>query len=190
MSTSKTKIVTKVREILTLTAQERADWVKCYDTTGKLPNANIPCSKCSLGITATHGNLKSKVDQHGSIGKLLESFVCKNCKIDTSAPKIVKVKKKSKKQKKTNDVDSLKDEHGRYNIPLVNLSPERRIYNISEISKSQTLTEEFTRGSCMSPQLYLNNDSTCDKCPLFANCACGCKQLSKARRKQLAELGN
>lgn len=191
MSTSKTKVIVKVREKLVLSAQDRAEWVKCYDSTGKLPSINIPCSKCQLGITAAHGNLRSKIEKYGSINKLLESFVCKDCKSCDEKPRVIKKKdiKKSKHKHKEEDVASVKkDEHGRYNIPAVNLNPERHVYSIEEIVKSQILTEEFTRGACMSPQLYLNNDDTCDKCPLYANCACGIKQLSKARRKQLAAL--
>lgn len=186
MSTSKTKVVVKVREKLVLSAQDRAEWVKCYDATGKLPDINIPCSKCQLGITAAHGNLRSKVAKYGSISKLLESFVCKNCKTPEAAVKVVKTKTVKRRTIKQDDSAVVKDEHGRYNIPQVNLNPERQSYSIEDIINSPLLTQEFTRGACLSPHVYLNNDDTCDKCPLFDNCACGVKQLSKARRKQLA----
>jgi hypothetical protein len=187
MSTSKTKLVVKVRERLILSAQDRDEWVKCYETTSKLPSINIPCSKCQLGITATNGNLKSKVEKYGSISKLLESFVCKDCKSIDDQPNIIRPKViKKAKIKQQDELSSLKDEHGRYNIPQVNFNPERHVYSIEEISKSPELTAEFTRGACLSPHVYLDNDDTCDYCPLFDNCACGVKQLSKARRKQLA----
>lgn len=189
MSTSKTKVVVKVREKLILSAQDRAEWVKCYDTTGKLPSINIPCSKCHLGITAAHGNLRSKVQKYGSISKLLESFVCKDCKAPDAVKKPTKIiAVKHRKIKTDNDSSVTKDEHGRYNIPQVNLNVERQTYSIEDIIKSPALTQEFTRGACMRPHVYLNNDDTCDACPLFDNCACGVKQLSKARRKQLAAI--
>lgn len=186
MSTSKTKVVVKVREKLILSAQDRAEWVKCYEATGKLPYINIPCSKCQLGITAAHGNLRSKVEKYGSISKLLESFVCKSCKTPDTVVRQIKIKKVRAKTIKEDAASVLKDEHGRYNIPQVNLNPERQSYSIEDIANSPLLTQEFTRGACLSPHVYLNNDDTCDACPLFDNCACGVKQLSKARRKQLA----
>lgn len=189
MSTSKAKVVVKVREKLILSAQDRAEWVKCYDASGKLPNINIPCSKCQLGITAAHGNLRSKVAKYGSIAKLLESFVCKDCKSPDTSPKPVREKVvKQRKVRVDSDAAVVKDEHGRYNIPQVNLNAERQTYSIEDIINSPTLTQEFTKGACMRPHVYLNNDDTCDACPLFDNCACGVKQLSKARRKQLAAI--
>jgi len=181
------KVVKKIREQLILSDVEKDTWVKSYETSGKLPSINIPCSKCHTGVTAAHENLRSKVTKYKGIKNLLDSFICKSC--TTVVPKAFKLPVKRKRKSKISTLDSnniIKQEDGRYNIPLMNVNPERYVYSISDIASNASLTEEFTLGVCLSPQLYLNNDNTCDKCPLFNNCACGVKQLSKARRKQLA----
>ena len=57
----------KVRKQLVLSAQELNEWVTSYETLGKLPQINIPCSKCHTGVVAGHDNLRSKVKKHGGI---------------------------------------------------------------------------------------------------------------------------
>jgi len=187
MSTSKKKIVKKVRETLTLSAAERKAWVKSYETTGKLPNINIPCSKCHLGITAAHGNLRSKVAKYKGIANLLESFVCKSCTKaaqPTKAPKTVRTPRTRRAKEVAPGVT--RDANGRYDIPAINVNPERRAYSIQEIALSAEMTQDLTRGACLQPHIYLNHNSTCDHCPLYTNCSVQGKCLSKAKRKELA----
>lgn len=187
MSTSKKKIVTKVRATLTLSAAERKAWVTSYETTGKLPNINIPCSKCHQGITAAHGNLRSKVAKYKGIANLLESFVCKSCAKAAEpikAPKKVRTPRKRRSKEVAPGV--IRGADGRYDIPSINLNAERKSYTIREIALSAEMTRDLTQGSCLQPHVYLNHNSTCDHCPLYTNCAVQSKCLSKSKRKELA----
>jgi len=187
--------MTKARETIILTEAQREEWVKSFEATGKLPSAEIPCCKCKLGITATHGNLVSKIKKYQNITNLLTKFVCKDCNQITNAAKASEApsdssksfkKQKLKKAKKLTTLDEIKDHEGRYNIPNVNLTNEnKQSYTIDQIAANPTLAQEFTNNVCLRPVVYLNNDSTCDECNLFANCGCGVKRLSKAKLKSL-----
>ena len=174
----------KVRKQLVLSAQELNEWVTSYETLGKLPQINIPCSKCHTGIVAGHDNLRSKVKKHGSIRSLLTSFVCRECKtgVPVSAARKVKTVKKVVKLSK---VEQKKQDIRSYEIPKVNPNPISVRYSINDLANNEDLAKEFTNGVCIRPQLFLNNDRSCDDCVLYTNCACNAKTLSKARRKQL-----
>ena len=187
MSTSKKKIVKKVRATLTLTPAERKAWIKSYETTGKLPSINIPCSVCNLGITAAHGNLRSKVAKYKGIANLLESFICKSC-VKAAQPVKAPKKVRTPRTRRSREVAPgiSRDFDGRYNIPNVNVNPDRRAYTIQEIALSAEMTQDLTRGACLQPHVYLNHNSTCDHCPLYTNCAVQNKCLSKSKRKELA----
>lgn len=176
-----------------LTEQQRSEWVKAYETTGKLPSTLIPCCKCSSGITATHGNLITKVKTYGGILNLLTKFVCRDCNKNNTTLKVKKPSDTPKRKKKINKnvspLDELKDEQGRYNIPNINLNNEgRKQYTIDQIAENASLAQEFTDNVCLRPNVYLNNDSTCDKCNLYEHCGCSVKRLSKAKLKSLGKL--
>lgn len=41
-----------------------------------------------------------------------------------------------------------------------------------------------TSGACIRPDIYLNNDRSCDNCPYYEFCNCGIKRLSNERKKK------
>lgn len=178
----------KVRSTLTLDAATKKAWITSWNTTQKLPSRDIPCSSCAQGITATHGNLASKVKAYGGIQALLDGFVCKSCKAAAQGPKTPRAPKTPRKARKTEEDPTAitKDAQGRYNIPNVNLNPTRVAYSIEDMAASPELTQEFTNQVCLQPQLFLNSSSTCDHCVLYTNCAARCKTLSRAKQRQLA----
>jgi len=189
-----------MQKTITLTAADIQEWTTAFQNTGKLPSNEIPCCKCHKGVTATHGNLLLKIAKYETLEKLLTSFICRTCNAeilsrDPKTPKLSKPLnktskvKKSKHKKPISILDEIKDTHGRYNIPLVNLNNEsKQSYTMDQIAKNPALTREFTENVCMRPRLYLDNDSTCDECNLFEHCGCGVKRLSKTKLKALAQL--
>jgi hypothetical protein len=181
------KIIKKVREQLILSAEQKREWIVCYESTGKLPQINIPCSKCHLGITAGHENLRNKVAKYKGIANLLDTFVCKDCK--DPVPKKESQSKPVIKRIKTRSNDVIeRDQSGRFIIPQVKMHRDNPVYTMLDIAKSKHLTQEFTNGTCMQPHVYLNNDSTCDACPLFDNCGCSVKKLSKSMQRRLSQI--
>lgn len=184
MSTSKHKVVTKVREKLILSPEDKAEWAKMYDVSKKLPNINIPCNVCSMGITCGHDNLHSKVAKFGGILNLLNNFVCRECRRASEESTGRSTSTVARSERKPRAVSEADPETKRYDLPEVNLNPVRCSYTIEEIAASKELTEEFTDGSCLKPRLYLDNGKTCDNCVLYTNCACTIKQLSKSKRRE------
>lgn len=179
------------RTVIVLTEQQKNEWASIYEATKKLPSNYIPCSKCNFGITATHGNLIIKVEKFGGIKNLLTQFVCRDCTKQSekkdNTPKAVKPPRSTKtkhKQKPLSKLDVIKDETGRYNIPLMSTG-QRQQYSMEQIAQSPTLTQEFTNNVCLRPTLYFNSDSSCDNCNLFEHCGCSVKKLSKAKLKSL-----
>lgn len=173
-------------EKINLTADDIKEWVKSYETTQKLPSTRIPCYKCKCGVTATHTNLKDKIKKYGSLTNLLNKFVCKNCNINVNAqkPKADKaIKKKTKAKKVEENTHLQKDSSGRYDIPLIDFNRTNKVYSIEDIAANASLTKEFTTGTCLKPRLYLDNDSYCNGCLLYENCACSSKRLNLKQRK-------
>lgn len=173
----------KARKQLVLSAQELNEWVISFETLGKLPQINIPCSKCHTGVVAGHDNLRSKVKKYGGIKALLTSFVCRECKNET--PSNITRKVKIIKKAKISKVEQKKQDVRNYEIPKVNPNPISVRYSINDLANNADLAKEFTNGVCIRPQLFLNNDRSCDDCVLYNNCACNAKTLSKARRRQM-----
>lgn len=50
--------------------------------------------------------------------------------------------------------------------------------------KNKEEVKQITEGTCVRPDLYLNNDNTCIKCTIYENCACSIKTLGKKRRNE------
>jgi hypothetical protein len=42
-------------------------------------------------------------------------------------------------------------------------------------------TKRLTDGTCLRPDIYLDNDGSCDGCYIFNNCICGIKKLKKKK---------
>lgn len=192
-----TRIVTKVRQPLIISTETKSEWCKIYTETGKLPSNDIPCNKCTMGITCTHGNLHSKVKKFGGINNLLTKFVCKTCKsnvkeeADLQQPRVKKDKVAVERKRAIQREEDIQkgiapNDNGRYNIPTIDLNPTRKSYSIEQIAQDPQLTHELTTGCCLKPQLFLNNDSNCTGCQLYENCNAGCKNLPKSKRSALA----
>lgn len=141
-----------------------------FKSKGHLINKKIQCNKCSTDITCFGSNLEGKISKFGSLEKLLENFICRSC-VSSSRPKkiVIKAKKISKKEKaleKTVDIPKMK-----FSIPRnVLLSDAPDI--IESVSKN---------GSCIRPDIYLNNDRSCDGCSLFNNCLASIKNLKLSK---------
>jgi hypothetical protein len=53
-----------------------------------------------------------------------------------------------------------------------------------DLKKDVKDLQELTKGSCIYPNRYLNNDDSCVKCDLYENCACVLKNLGKKKRNE------
>jgi hypothetical protein len=142
--------------------------LESYKKNGHLLNKKIQCNKCSIDITCFGTNLDSKISKYGGIEILLDTFKCRKC-VSASKPKkiVIKATKVSKKEKiaeKTVD------------IPKMTFSIKRDVL----LSEAPDLIESVSKnGSCIRPDIYLNNDRSCDGCSLYTSCLASIKNLSK-----------
>jgi hypothetical protein len=51
-------------------------------------------------------------------------------------------------------------------------------------SSFQQYVENMTETACMRPDIFLNNDRTCNKCPFVEFCICRVKRLEKEKQKR------
>jgi hypothetical protein len=142
--------------------------LESYKKNGHLLNKKIQCNKCGTDITCFGSNLSGKISKFSSIEKLLENFVCRSC-TSSSKPKkiVVKAEKKPVKIAKEDIV---------YDVPKMKFSIKRDVL----LSEAPDLIESVSKnGSCIRPDIYLNNDRSCDGCSLYTSCLASIKNLSK-----------
>jgi len=136
-----------------------------YSKTGHLPNKKIICNKCSTDITCFGSNLTGKISKFGSLEKLLENFICRSC-VSASRPKKIVIKAKKVEKKSVEETV--------YEIPKMKFSIPRNVL----LSDAPDIIESVSRnGSCIRPDIYLNNDRSCNGCSLYNNCLASIKNL-------------
>ena len=55
---------------------------------------------------------------------------------------------------------------------------------VYDIVKNAEECKNATTNTCWRPDIYLNNDRSCDNCVLYENCACNSKRLAVKRSKK------
>jgi hypothetical protein len=142
--------------------------LESYKKNGHLLNKKIVCTNCTVHITCFGSNLDGKISKYGGIETLLDTFKCRKC-VSASKPKkfvikAVKISKKEKIAEKTVDIPKMIFKEKR-NV-LLSEAPDL----IMSVSKN---------GSCIRPDIYLNNDRHCDGCSLYTSCLASIKNYSK-----------
>lgn len=156
-----------------------SDWMSYYTENKKLPYGEIFCCECKLftakmkGIGFKHA-LKNA---GGDIKKMLVSTMCKDCK------KIKQPKEKKPVVKRIKTRQEIEDEIERIrrDIPKIDLHAPNKVISLT---KNKELCKEFTKDICIRPDIYLNNDRTCDKCSIRENCSCHLKRFESHSRKR------
>lgn len=54
--------------------------------------------------------------------------------------------------------------------------------NVIDLVKNVDECVSATQSTCWRPDIFLNNNRTCNNCVLHVNCACPSKRLSKQKR--------
>lgn len=50
-----------------------------------------------------------------------------------------------------------------------------------DLVKDKEEVRKLTNGTCLRPDIYLDNDYSCDGCYIFDNCVCSIKKLKKKK---------
>lgn len=157
------------------------DWVKCFETTKKLPEKEVPCSQCNTKVTMWSTNLTNRLTKFRGIRDLLTNFKCRGC--STSKAKVFKTLKVAKLDKvKLIPV-----------IPVVSEVKETKYAMTKSINSGSSTVIDLvndaeackihTEGACHRPDIFLDNDRSCNKCRLYENCRASCRKLSDEKKK-------
>lgn len=146
-------------------------WLNFYKENKKFPHNRVLCCLCHQGFASLKGiglvKAFEKCDNNPS--RVLSETKCKDCKA---------LEPKQKKQPKilTPEEQEARAEEIRKNLPKINFYKERIVI---DLTKDKDACIFYTSTACVRPDIYLDNDRTCDHCSINKNCACPIKKFSK-----------
>jgi hypothetical protein len=153
-----------------MTQQQIQKEISHYSSTGKLTShPYLTCTVSGQKVMAFGPMLKKKIERHGGLEKLLQTFVCRKAQSSLKPPKTVKLKKK----KKIKLLEKTEDQV--YIIPPFRNEPPT-ILNLFE-------HPIHTSGACLRPDIFLNSGRVCDECSLSSFCLSPCKKFSNKKTK-------
>jgi hypothetical protein len=139
--------------------------LESYKNSGKLLSPKLPCTKCQTPVTLFGSNLENRIKKYGGLENLLDTFTCRSC---NSASKPQREKKVVVKREKKEQEEVV------YDIPKM----KGFIPTNAFLKDTPELVQSMTNFSCVSPQLYLNNNRGCRGCVYFDNCNCALKKAA------------
>jgi len=142
--------------------------------TGRLTShPHIFCVKCESKTTAFGSNLQNKIQKAGSLGNLLSSFECRNCRTagqtNKRLPKALRKKRGSKgaaRQAKTQEMLR--------NLPTMVFAERKPVVLIDNPEYAAKVTQH----SCVRPDIFLDSNRSCDFCALYNVCKAPNRRLS------------
>ena len=154
-------------------------WLNFYEEHKKLPYNEIICCKCkSFPAKLKGAGIKHALkNAGGNIEVMLKSTMCKECR-NLSNP--VKERKPIVKKHKTLLEMEEEIEKIRRDMPKINLNSPRNIINLV---KDRDMCEQLTKDTCIRPDIYLDNDKSCDNCSINENCKCPLKRFALTKKK-------
>ena len=152
-----------------LTEELIAKFVSHYNEFGSFPGSKIPCSVTGKLTTCVGPWMRKKVQEYGSAENLLRNYKCRGV-----TKKEKPVKTPGKRGRKSLAKISIEDKV--YDIPKIDVNAGPKPLSFDEIS-------EVSKGSCFRPDLFLNNDRSCEGCQFFDACQNSNKNLKATARK-------
>lgn len=153
-------------------------WLEYYREHKKLPYNEIFCCECKSYTAKLKGvGFKHAFENAGKdIERMLTGTMCKECK----ALKVPKEKRVVIKRVKTPEEIEEEIEQIRRDMPKIDLNAPRQIVVLKE---NKEFCKEITKSMCIRPDIYLNNDRTCDNCSINKYCSCDLKRFEKKEEK-------
>jgi len=140
--------------------------LESYKNSGKLLSPKLPCTKCQTPVTLFGSNLENRIKKYGGLENLLNTFTCRACNSDAKPQREKKIVIKASKTEEKEEVV--------YVIPKM----KGFIPTNAFLKDTPELVQSMTNFSCVSPQLYLNNNRGCRGCVYFDNCNCALKKAA------------
>jgi hypothetical protein len=151
-------------------------WAEFYKENKKFPHQRILCGICHSGFASMKGLGMTKAFERceGDVLRVLTETKCKECK---------DLEPKEKKPPKvlTQEEIEARAEEIRRNLPKINFHKERQVI---DLTKDKDACAFYTQFACLRPDIYLDNDKTCDFCSINKYCACPIKKFSKNFKKK------
>lgn len=152
-------------------------WLDFYKENQKLPYNQVLCCECKTFYASLKGaGMRHALKNSGNnIEVLLKSTRCKDCKCLTKKQEPKRVAKKIKTQEeREQEIEQI-----RRDMPKINLDAPRTII---DLKKNPDLCAVLTHSSCIRPDIYLDNDRSCDYCSINEYCACPIKRFAQKRK--------
>lgn len=115
------------------------------------------------------GMVKAFERCEGDVVRVLNETKCKDCRALDPKPK------KAPKILTAEEIEA-RAEAIRKSLPKIDLHKERVVI---DLTKDKDACALYTQTACMRPDIYLDNDRTCDYCSINKYCACPIKKFSK-----------
>jgi hypothetical protein len=153
-------------------------WLDFHKEHGKLPYGEILCCKCKT----YYAKLKGAGMQHAmkaaesNVEKMLTSTLCKDCRFFYRPNEKKVVVKRIKTQEEIDE----EIERIRKDLPKIDFNAPKNIINLN---KDKEACARETRDMCIRPDVYLDNDKTCDYCNIKEHCSCPLKRFLKKKSK-------
>lgn len=176
----KGKKATRIKlEAKPLTEEQIQFFLKYYKENNSFPGSKIPCNMTGKLTTCVGPWMAKKIKEYGSAENLLRKYKCRGAlKRQRDALKPAKTRKPRNK-KRQEIINSMK-----------NTDTEQKVWDLPKIAFSgpQPMTEsdlaETTKGACLRPDIYLNNDGHCNGCKYVDLCQNRLKNIKKIKSKK------
>ena len=164
-----------------LTDKQIQEFVSFYEKRGSFPGSKIPCVVTGKLTTCVGPWLKKKIKEFGGAERLLKNYKCRGA---LKAERQI-IKPVTKRTKRKNKLDIIRDEQKNWDLPKINFDPPR-VLSSSEIAQT-------TSSQCLRPDVFLNNGRHCEGCEHYELCTNRLKTLplwDKKTKKQKTAVAN
>jgi hypothetical protein len=163
-----------------MNAKQINEWVECFEKNKKLPEKQVPCSKCDSKVTMWSTNLTNRLTKFRGIRDLLTNFTCRDCGPKKAKVAVV-VKAKAPKVKK--EIVVIEPVVSEVKETKYNRLPAVKSGTVIDLVVDAEYCKIYTEGACVRPDIFLDNDRSCNKCRLYENCRASCRRLANEKAR-------